>query len=128
MQQVRRLLHRHESKERTDRRQTGVTATRAVVAFVFNVCQKVANESDINLLERELGWLFAGLFGRELEEEAERVPIGSNRVGTRRELGSKPIREELLDKRREGCCHHSCTSSTRLEASSSSSGTASMYQ
>ncbi len=104
MQQVRRLFHRHESKERADRRQAGVTASHAVVALVFNVRQEVADESDINLLERQLGWRFAGLFARELEEEPERVAIGSNRVRTRRQLGAKPIREELLDKSREGCC------------------------
>ena len=90
--------------------------------------EEVPDERDVHLLNRQLGWSLAGLFARELKQQPERVAIRGNRVWTRRHLSAEPVGEELLDKSWEGCCRHGCTSSTRLEASSSSSGTASMYQ
>ena len=70
MEQVRRLLHRHEPEERTDRGESGITAPGAVAAFVFDMDEEVANKRDVHLLDVQLGWRFAGLFAGELEQAA----------------------------------------------------------
>ena len=99
MQQVSWLFHGHKPEERADRREPGVTAPGGVAAFILDMGEEVADKRDVHLLDCQLCWSLARLFVRKLEQQPEGVPVGGNRVRTRRQLSAKPVGEELLDQR-----------------------------
>ena len=92
-----------------------------------------ADEGRVQIVESQPGWHLAETLGREAQQEAERVPIRRDGMGTGRTLLHESIREEGLEQRGEaGRELHAGASDpsrvTRSAASWRSSGTASMYQ
>jgi len=129
MKHVRGLAHGHEPEEGSDRSKTGIAAAGGVAAQGFDMDQEVANERGVDVFDLQFRRHPSGSFTDEAQQQAEGVSITGNRVRARLHLSAKPIREELLEESRKRCCRHGRTSpSTRRDASSSSSGTASMYQ
>jgi hypothetical protein len=116
-------------KERVDRGQPRVAGADAVAAFAFEMCEERGDLVCIEVFQPELGWLFAGLFVQEPEQQPEAVAIGGDRVRTGAPLPSQTLGEERLQKRRERS-HERCSQvrSSRSAASANSCGAASKYQ
>ena len=115
--------------QRADGGHAGVAGPHAVVALVLQVVQKGADQRRVEVGQVELARCLAGLAAGEVEQEAERVPVGADGVGAGLALAVKALGEERLERGGEG--GHRPTSwarSSRSAARASSSGAALKYQ
>src|ERR1700730_17136741 len=127
------LAHGDVPEERSDRGQSGIPAARTVAPGGLDVQQEFADQVGIEVFDPELRWNLAPSLAGEPQEEPERVAVTRNRMCARLHVRAQTVGEEALEQRRECRGGHSRTPSswtttTRCDASSSSSGTASIYQ
>ena len=69
-----------------------------VAAVVLDVIEKRADKRRIERIERESRWRRAEMHLREVQQEAEGVPVRSDRMGARPSLPEQAVGEERLNK------------------------------
>ena len=74
------VAERGEAEHRVDRRQARVAGAGAVAALVLEVIEERRDQRCVEILDLELGWLFAGALLREGEQQPEGVAVGGDRV------------------------------------------------
>ena len=129
---VSRLLEGHKPKERADGSQAQVACRDADAAIRLKIAQERADERRVELIERQGRWCFVKPHLRKHEQQAERVPVGSDRMDANVALTHEPFGKVALDQR----CHiaaglHGLASqcrSRRCAASCINSGHAERYQ
>src|SRR5579863_6482266 len=102
VQQVGWLADGNKAEEGPDRRQPRIPAARAVAASGLDMEQEVADELGIEILDPKSRWRVTCPLVSEAEQQAERVAVAGDRIGTCLHLGAKAIGEESLEQRREG--------------------------
>jgi hypothetical protein len=125
------LREGHVSEECVDGSQAGVAAAGAVTAILLEVVEELSEESGVEVGEKKAGWGTVKSPLREVQEEAECIAVGPNRMGAGLALFKQALGEEGLRERRELGRAHSEPSRRRVArslASWRSSGTASKYQ
>jgi hypothetical protein len=133
MQHVGRLGDGHKAEERADRGETGVAAAGTVAPLRLDMGEEVTHQHTIQVFHPEPSRRLSGLLAGKAQQQAEGVAVARDRVRARLHLPAQPVGEEHLHEGRKRRCRHRVTSparepAARREASSSSSGTASMYQ
>ena len=98
---------------------------------LLQVIEKGDQEGRIDLSQPELRWLLLQTLLGELQEQAERVAVTGDGMGTDTSLANQPIREEPLEQPGKRGLSFSWLSpfcSRRSVAKRSNSGTAVRYQ
>src|SRR5665213_1298001 len=95
--------------------------------------EKITHQFCIQVFDAESRRALAALLTGKTKEQPEGIAISGNRIRTCLHLVTQAVGEKLLEKFREGRWVHPCTFPTEepvtlWEASSSNSGTASIYQ
>ena len=83
-------------KESADGCQTQIAAAGRNSTTLFQVIQKCGNQRDIDLFKSYLGRRLVETLLGEMQEQAKRIPIGSDVMRTRLPLTHQPLREEVL--------------------------------
>jgi hypothetical protein len=83
MQDVRRLLQSHVSKERVDGSQPDVPRASTVFASAFQVIEEETNERCIEVFDPNLGGPFAEPILGKLQKQTEAVAISGNGMRAR---------------------------------------------
>ncbi|MGB5830588.1 MAG: hypothetical protein WBG92_01165 [Thiohalocapsa sp.] len=102
-----RALKGGVAEKGADRRQAQITTAAAELAMLLQMLKKGPNQRGVDLLEHQLrGRLMQPLLG-ELEQLAESVAIGADRVRTHLALLHQALGEKTLQQRRKAGCGHS---------------------
>src|SRR3954462_15633789 len=109
-----------------DRGQARVASAHAVAAFAFQVGEEGADQRRVEVLEADLRRRLAGACLDELQQQPERVAVGSDRVRAGVTLAQETTGEVALQQRAQSA-HYGAPAdgSRRSPASPSSSGAAS---
>jgi hypothetical protein len=112
--------------------QTIVASASAVAAIALKVLEESRHELGVQILHPKIAGLPAALLGSKFQQQPEGVSVTGHCVLAGAELSQQAVRKELLEVLREvGNTHRRppCVAANwNSVASSSSSGTASMYQ
>lgn len=117
-------------EQRSDRGQSQVARSRAVVTVGFEVIEKRADRLGVEVVPTQVAGLRAGCLLHEHEQQLERIPIGGDRARADPALFGQAVGEEALQGGGDWT-HRPITSrdsSSRAAANASSSGCAEKYQ
>ena len=105
---VGRHLIRGVSEERPDRGQAQIAGAHADAPCLLHLGKEGGDERRIDHLERQPVGRGVQPLLRKAQQHPERVAVGFNRVGADPLLLHQPLREELLQERREGRDRSGC--------------------
>jgi len=95
------VLKRHVGEQRVDRSETVVAAADAVAASFLEVRQERGDQRRVELRDVQVAGRSPGALGGEMEQQPERLAVGSDRVRARAALGDQPLTEVGLHRGRE---------------------------
>src|SRR5437867_7022770 len=126
------LLKRRVAEERADRGLTQIAAAGAIAARLLQIIKEGPDQRRVHLGQGQGRRLLAQPLARELQQQAERIAIGADRVRACSSLGHEALGEEVFQQHREAdstvpgqSSHRRCR---RWVASPINSGQADRYQ